>query len=217
MIKKYLINIRILLVAAASVLIISGCQTSRNIQKTTDDPELLKFASVLVGSYSSKDQAMIDTNYFNISLVMTRIWEERTDAVWLYVEQALTSMMDKPYRQRVYKLEHPAKNKFTSEIFTIKNQQQIIGLQNDAGKPKFLTHDLIEMKEGCTVVLYLNKGVYSGGTEGSNCSSNLRGASYATTKITLKKGLLESWDQGFDSSGKQVWGPEKGAYKFEKL
>lgn len=217
MTKKHLNNTRILLVCAATALIISGCRTGQNLQKSIEDADLLKFSSVLIGSYSSKDQAMMDTNYFDISLSMTRIWEDRSDAVWLYVEQALAAKKEKPYRQRVYKLEHPAKNKFTSEIYTIKNQQELIGLQNDAGKRKLLTHDLIEMKEGCTVVLYITKGIYSGGTEGKNCSSDLRGAKYATTKIMLKKGLLESWDQGFDESGKQVWGPEKGAYKFVKL
>ena len=61
-----------------------------------------------------------------------------------------------------------------------------------------------------------NNDVYAGGTDGKSCPSDLRGAKYATTKITMKKGELISWDQGFDANDKQVWGATKGGYIFIK-
>jgi hypothetical protein len=34
--------------------------------------------------------------------------------------------------------------------------------------------------------------------------------------VTLDQGQLLSWDQGFDSENKQVWGATKGGYVFIK-
>lgn len=180
------------------------------------NPELEKFASHLTGKFSSQKQSEADTAFFNISLTMTRIWEERTDGIWLYVEQAVAASEDRPYRQRVYKLGNPSENWFTSEIYTIKNAKEVIGLRSDAAKRSLLTFEQIELKEGCTVFMEYSNGVYTGGTRGTDCFSDLRGAKYATTKIRLTDTVLESWDQGFDATGKQVWGPTKGAYVFVK-
>jgi len=89
-------------------------------------------------------------------------------------------------------------------------------LQYDQAKQVTLTREMIELKDGCTVTLKNNNGIYTGGTDEDKCPSDLRGASYATTKIMIAEKLLESWDQGFDTSGKQVWGATKGGYKFRK-
>jgi CpeT protein len=55
-----------------------------------------------------------------------------------------------------------------------------------------------------------------GATNEQDCSSQLRGASYATSKVQISPGRIESLDQGFDSNGKQVWGATKGGYIFKK-
>lgn len=41
--------------------------------------ELEKFQQLMVGKYNSQAQSIADTNSFNISLVMTHIWKDRTD------------------------------------------------------------------------------------------------------------------------------------------
>lgn len=74
-----------------------------------------------------------------------------------------------------------------------------------------------ELKDGCTVTLNKRNNTYIGGTDADKCPSDLRGAKYATTKIVLKKGILNSWDQGFDANGKQVWGATQGGYNFVKI
>jgi len=199
------------------VLMIAGCTASKKTNTAkTGDTELVKLTSLMEGAFSSELQSKTDTSYFNISLVMTSIWSNRTDGKWLYVEQAVASKLDKPYRQRVYHLQHPSKDVFTSDIYTIKDALAFAGLQNDLLKKDKLTFDLIELKDGCTVTLVKRNNIYEGGTNADNCPSDLRGAKYATTKIILKKGELDSWDQGFDASGKQVWGATKGGYIFIK-
>jgi hypothetical protein len=33
----------------------------------------------------------------------------------------------------------------------------------------------------------------------------------------LTKDGMESWDQGWDAEGQQVWGATKGGYRFDKI
>lgn len=194
-----------------------GCSMTRKTGSGTNhDKELNQLVSLMEGQFSSELQSKSDTSYFNISLIMTSIWTDRKDGRWLYVEQAVASKLDKPYRQRVYHLQHPSKDIFTSDIYTIKNPLSVAGLHHDQTKKDKLTFDMIELKDGCTVTLKKQNHEYTGGTDGNKCPSDLRGAAYATTKIVLKKGELDSWDQGFDTSGKQVWGATKGGYQFIK-
>ena len=193
------------------LLLLSTTITNAQQQATIET-----FATYLTGQFSSQKQSEADTAYYHISLHMTRIWEQRTDGIWLYVEQAMAARADKPYRQRVYQLGQKDKNLFTSEIYTIKNAAAVVGLQSDTAKRSLLTFDQIELKNGCTVWMEYDKGVFTGGTRGEDCFSDLRGARYATTKIKLTDTVLESWDQGFDATGKQVWGPTTGAYVFVK-
>jgi CpeT/CpcT family (DUF1001) len=198
------------------VLLTAGCHNIQKIGADTKDAALENFARLMIGQFSSRAQSIRDTSYFNIALSMSRIWVSREDGIWLYVEQAMASQMDKPYRQRVYRLTHPSKDTYVSDVYTIKGAADVIGLRNDVAKQQLLTFDKIEIKEGCSVVLTQRQGVYEGGTVADHCPSELRGAKYATTKILLKSGELYSWDQGFDASGKQVWGATKGGYVFVK-
>jgi hypothetical protein len=183
---------------------------------TQSQRSLEQFANTLIGNYSSKAQSIQDTSYFHISLVMTRVWPERTDGIWLYVEQAMASNLAKPYRQRVYKLSQISSNAFRSDIYMIKDALSFAGLRDDGTKRSNLTFEKIDLKDGCEVILTKKGNMYSGGTIADHCPSDLKGAKYATTKIKLKKGELISWDQGFNANGEQVWGATKGGYIFVK-
>jgi CpeT/CpcT family (DUF1001) len=197
---------------------LSSCNSSKNSSySSSSEKELAAFQQIMIGEYNSEAQSLKDTAYFNISLVMTPIWKDRTDGKWLYVEQAMATKLDKPYRQRVYHLQHPSNNVFTSDIYTIKDATSFAGAQNDDTKMQKLSFDKIELKDGCTVTLNVKgKDEYEGGTNADHCPSDLRGAKYATTKITMQNGVLISWDQGFDAKGVQVWGATKGGYIFVK-
>jgi len=78
-----------------------------------------------------------------------------------------------------------------------------------------LTPDSLSTRKGCSVFLKkTDKTRFEGSTKERDCESDLRGAKYASSKVTLTSESLESWDQGFDADGKQVWGATKGAYVF---
>ena len=172
--------------------------------------------NLMSGSFDSKAQATADSSYYNISLEMHPIWKGKKGD-WLYVEQALATMPGKPYRVRVYKVEQLPDGRFKSAVYKLKDESKFIGKWND---PKYFDdfgEEILEAREGCAV--YLKKVVkneYSGSTDGDACKSTLRGASYATSKVTVTQGRIISWDQGWDVNGNQVWGAEKAGYIFDK-
>ena len=110
------------------------------------------------------------------------------------------------------------KNQFVSEIYKLKNEKEFIGKWNQVSYFDLCDESLLEKREGCGVFLSKekNKG-FEGLTQDDKCKSTLRGASYATSKVWISQDRIESWDQGFDAKGEQVWGATKGPYIFIKL
>ena len=82
----------------------------------------------------------------------------------------------------------------------------------------FFEENEIELKQGCEVILKKQTNdTFIGQTGEKTCPSELRGASYASSKVTVTPTQILSWDQGFDKDGKQVWGAVKGGYIFDKI
>lgn len=195
-------------------VITNGCKSS---YQTNDkiSKNLKELVTIMQGHYSSEKQSKQDEDYYNISLRMTPIWQDKGN--YLFVEQALFDKQDKPYRVRVYKISQRGEE-FMSEIYTIKNEKEWIGKWQTPEFYNKLTENDIELKDGCAVILKReNKNKFVGSTGDKTCPSELRGATWANSKVTVLENQIISWDQGFDKDGKQVWGAEKGGYIFEKL
>lgn len=205
--------IPVLLTLLTTILLI-GCSQSQDKEEVKETALI----DLMIGSFDSKKQAEADSAYYHITLHMYPIWKNR-EGTWLYVEQALASTQDKPYRQRVYQLQNMADGTVKSTVFTLKDQDSFIGKWDD---PKFFNqftaNSLLELRDGCAVIMKrLDATTFEGATIGKNCLSTLRGASYATSKVNISATGVESWDQGFDRNDEQVWGAEKGGYFFSKL
>lgn len=171
--------------------------------------------AMMQGRYSSEAQSKADTTYLNITLRMTPIWPGK--GRYLYVEQAMAGREDKPYRVRIYKLEQRGRD-FVSEIYTLKNEKSWIGKWRTPEAFSALNEDDLELKPGCEVVLRkLGRDYFAGKTGDASCPSELRGANYATSEVTITLGRLVSWDRGFAYNGNQVWGAENGGYIFDKI
>jgi reactive intermediate/imine deaminase len=185
---------------------------------TVQAGDLETLAGWMSGSFSSRAQAEEDPAYFDIRLEMQPIWGERTDGIWLYVEQAAASSLERPYRQRVYHLTAQEDGSFCSAVFEIPDALQYAGLWRNPRPLQVLSPDDLKPREGCAVILRKrDDGHFAGGTVEDACKSSLRGASYATSEVIVRPDGIESWDRGYDAAGKQVWGAEKGAYVFDRV
>jgi CpeT protein len=213
--KKTILFISLLVIAI-------GCKSSQSsgsdvtASKNVEDTPLKELVSIMQGNYSSEAHSKRDTTYYNISLKMIPIWKNKGN--YLYVEQALVKKLDKPYRVRIYKLSQRNNEEFVSEIYTIKNEKKWIGKSNNPQAFNNLPESDLELKNGCEVILKrAGRNKFIGITGAKSCPSELRGASYATSKVNVYEDKIISWDQGFDKSGKQVWGATKSGYEFIKL
>ncbi len=205
---------KIFLIAILGIAIAS-CKSGQNVA-SNNEAHLNELVAIMQGTYSSEKQSINDTTYFNISLRMVPIWKNKGH--YLYVEQALFKKQDKPYRVRIYKVSQRGENEFISEIHTLKNEKEWVGKWATPEAFDALTENDIELKQGCEVVLHrIEKNKFAGSTGEKTCPSELRGASYASSKVTVTSTQILSWDQGFDKDGKQVWGATKAGYVFDKF
>lgn len=199
---------------------LAGCAGSRSTKAHASLSELETLARWMTGSFTSRAQAAAEPDEFkDVTLRTARIWLARGDGPWLYIEQAMSATPDKPYRQRVYRLsEGKLVGTFESAVFELPGDPLVFaGAWRRAEILDGVSPSDLSPREGCTVVLQRNHPVFSGSTVGRGCTSTLRGAAYATSEVTITPTRLISWDRGYDSGGKQVWGAEKGGYEFVKV
>lgn len=210
----------------AAAVLFGGCAA---LQPPREDVTYLQITQalvppltpVLVGSFSSAAQAAADPeHYFDIRLHAVEIWQARGDGPWLYVEQAAATALDKPYRQRIYRLSRTDSEGWRSDVFTLADPLRFAGWWRTPERfDRALSPSKLEPRDGCSIELRYdwNTDAFVGGTSGTGCASDLRGAAYATSEVELFPDRLLTWDRGFDAAGHQVWGATLGPYRFDRV
>lgn len=186
------------------------------VQTADDARDLLAW---MTGSFSSRAQAESDpTRYQASALHIVPIWTDRDDGWWLYVEQALERFPDRPYRQRIYKIETRFDGSFTSLVFELPGDpRERAGDWRAPERFADLAPEDLVPRPGCAVALVRDADRFVGGTSGTGCTSTLAGATYATSEVEITASGLETWDRGFDATGRQVWGATDGPYRFSRV
>mgnify|MGYP002635821013 CR=1 FL=1 len=198
-------------------LALSSCFGVSHRTEVLVDP-LLELSELMTGTFTSAEQAQLDTNYYDITLNMWPVWKEQRGSIWLYVEQSLSSDLAAPYRQRMYQLKEVNDSTFASAVFEIPRAERFIQAKDDSALFAMITPDSLITREGCTVFLeHVGYYHYVGSTHEADCKSDFRGAAYATSEVDIEFGKITSWDEGWDSLGMKVWGAEGGGYVFKKL
>lgn len=201
-----MVRMRILLLICSHVFMVGTSAAS--------DADLDSLHTWMQGTFSNARQAERDTSFRHVQLRMVRIWKDRTDGAWFYVEQALATTLNAPYRQRVYNVKRVEEGMIESVVYTIKDPQKWIGLDPTAGD---MGIDDIVLKFGCEVYLQYDGTSFTGSTHGAACKSDLNGASYVRSDVRVTSVGIHSWDRGFDHEGKQVWGSTTGPYAFLRI
>jgi len=187
--------------------------SNQNVEKE----QMSQLVKMMSGEFSSKEQAEQDSAFYDINLVMYPIWESDQSAKWLYVEQAVTKFIDKPYRQRVYKLSTLRNGEIESSVYELPSPDKYIHGWNQPTLFNQINPDSLMIRSGCAVYLKpTGDNCYSGSTKDKECTSTLRGANYATSIVSICDDNITSWDQGWNNEGEQVWGAVKSGYIFKK-
>jgi hypothetical protein len=187
----------------------------KTLQPRHTDLEVL--ASWMIGSFSSEEQSLADTNFLDIRLEMVPIWKDRQDGIWMYVEQARFDRLEQPYRQRVYRLTETEPGVFESRVYELPDPLRFAGAWKLEQPLSFLSPDSLIDRPGCSLFLKrMDEDTFHGSTQGRDCISSHRGASYAVSTAIITSDQMITWDQGFDEDGRQVWGSKRGGYIFIK-
>ncbi|MGD9689030.1 MAG: chromophore lyase CpcT/CpeT [Phycisphaerales bacterium] len=181
-----------------------------------------RLTSWMIGSFASADQSLSDPAYRDVSLVIAPVWKSRTGC-WLYVEQAMAESPDRPYRQRLYRLTGlpilPGQPlSWRCDVFSLPGDPlRFAGAWQEPYLLESLHEDDLLLRDGCSVWIFqVSEEEFAGSTRGNACASDLHGAAYATSHVTIRRDRIDSWDRGYDASGAQVWGPARGPYCFRR-
>ena len=80
---------RVVLGLLAAIILASG-ETSATVQ-TGGDADIDTLGMWLTGTFTSERHAAMDSGYYHVILNMQRMWKDRTDGVWIIVEQYTAS------------------------------------------------------------------------------------------------------------------------------
>jgi len=205
---------------AAGLFVFASCggpaQPGSEQRGSTGDLDLL--TQLMIGSFSSQEQSEADPRYFDIRLEMAPLWKGRRDGRWLYVEQAVATSLDEPYRQRVYRITQLDATTFKSTVYTFEEPLRFAGAWKQPEPLKDLSPADLTERTGCAIYLVKSgDSLFVGNTIGETCESELEGAAYATSEARISPGGLYTWDRGFDANGQQVWGAQDGGYIFKRV
>lgn len=211
------------LVGSIVLLYLTSCSTTKQLtaspEISTQKDNLEQLAALMPGVFINNKQYEADQkNFYHIQIQLFRIWDDRDDGKWFYIEQAQVGVADSPYRQRVYQLTRGERDTLISKVYTLPDPNAAIGMENNPAFWRSIKPEQLKERIGCSVYLVKKSNAhYVGGTKPNSCSSRLAGAQYATSEVSIQWHAFMSLDRGYDENDEQVWGSEKGAYIFERI
>ncbi|HAZ47912.1 MAG TPA: chorismate mutase [Cyanobacteria bacterium UBA11369] len=179
-------------------------------------PELIALAGYMAGEFDNRDQAIADPAWY----VHVRLWQRPValfaeDSLTLFAEQANALYLDRPYRQRIIRLQQGQ-----VQYYMLKDPSSIQGAGINPERLKTLTLDDIEYLPGCTLTVTQDERLRFQATLPPNCRCcfTFRGETYQVSlgfEASLEQFL--SYDKGIDPvTGKAIWGALLGPYRFTK-
>jgi uncharacterized protein (DUF1330 family) len=168
-----------------------------------------------MGTFSSAAQARQDSRYETAIWHMAEVWPgQADDARWFYVESWIEGA-PKPYVQRLTRVTANADGTLTTRRYTLPDPARFVGAWQDPGRFSALQPGDLAAVPGCDqTIVRAGTDRFEGSTTGVDCANGFRGAAYMLSRLTLTATGMTNWDRGFDATGKLVWGPKAGGYRF---
>ncbi len=174
--------------------------------------------SMMEGSFSSHEQAGNDADFHDLTLHVKKIWSDRTDGKWLYVEESHSESPDKPTRQYVRRVITTYEGRFEAAEYLIPNAKIFSGEGVMERHLSVLAPDSLRVVKGCAVIYTLmNDTMFEGSSEGKKCLSKKNKKKYITSDVLITKDKIIRWDKVFDQYGNKVSGSDKGGYIFKRI
>lgn len=173
----------------------------RDIKKT-----LFRFAALMEGDFSNAQQYEESPNAsVRVDLHIRQIWPERSDAIWLYVEQVSPAMPSEPLSQRIYKITQPSPDAIESEMLYFENMKNYVGAWKLEAPLKEVKIASLELLESCTVKLNrLSKVHFKGNNEDCTEPLGLQ-IDHTSLSIDLRPNELVTEHAGYAKDGREIF------------
>lgn len=175
-------------------------------------------ATLLTGVMDTTIQADRNAKAPDVRMITCpiRVAGVQGQAIFLYQEQAMSRDLSKPYRQRFLRIAPSSYSQTVESLsFRPRTPQRWAGLCDRSQEQR-----IVQVQElgqpVCSVFLRYTSQGYIGSTPVDGCPANVRGAVRITNRVELNADGMNTWDRGFDATGKQVWGAEGDAYQFRR-
>ncbi|MEB3177628.1 MAG: chromophore lyase CpcT/CpeT [Nostocaceae cyanobacterium] len=189
-------------------------------------PELLALANYLAGEFDNREQALAEPVWY----VHLRLWQRPVplfteDSLTLFAEQANIIYLDKPYRQRIIRLQqtHP-QAPIQAQYYMPKDPKAVSGAGSNPDLLNTLTPEQLELLPGCILTVTHEK-LAANRYEFSACPPpNTRCCfTYLGNTVQVELGFKAtpeeflSYDKGIEQgTGKATWGAILGPYRYSK-
>ncbi|ERT05719.1 hypothetical protein M595_4327 [Lyngbya aestuarii BL J] len=186
--------------------------------------QVLEVVSYLTGVMETSAQAQAVTGAPSVRMTtcVVKVADadeitQRSPAIFLYQEQAMTSNPQKPYRQRFLQISPSADGqKVESATFVPPNLRALVNFCSQPESERLVTiEDIGDYR--CSVFLQPAGSQYIGQTQPEGCPANYKGAVTITNRITLDAQSMETFDRGYDQKGNQIWGAEDQSYQYQRI
>jgi hypothetical protein len=153
-------------------------------------------------------------------------------SIFLYQEQALAGNLTQPYRQRFLQIRLSADAKTVeSRSYKLKDATEWVNGCTRASDRRNIPQPVSPSLEKslptlhpedlgspiCSVFLTsLGDRRFLGTTPPEGCPTTARGAVRITNTIELSPTGMDTWDRGFDATGKQLWGAKGESYQYRR-
>ena len=181
------------------------------------DSDLNKLYKTLDGSFSSANQSIYHSSFFNVTVrhCPINIVDGSPNSRYLILRQAIAKYYPSPYRVRLVELVKE-NNQIKSKNYAPARNLDVSQFCDDSTVPSLYLSDFAP-KPKCVLTITEQGNKYLGTTGKPGCPSRRNGASYVSSEVEITDNYFSSLDRGWDNNGNQVWGSTSGPYVFEKV
>ena len=186
----------------------------------THSTDVVTLTQWMAAEFSNQEQAFENPPFFaHVKVCMRPLPKGFQSGISLYLEQAYSFQLNKPYRVRVLHFIQ-RENDVLLENYKVKDEENFYGAARDLEKLATLSASDLEPMGGCNIFVEWTGESFRGKVEpGKKCTVIRKGATtYLDNEFIVSENHMTSYDRGRDpETDELVWGSVAGPFEFDKL
>jgi CpeT protein len=200
----------------------TACAANADVTPQLTQTDAERFAAQASGSWSSRAQST-SPDYDWVESEVRVLKSDKASGVWLYQENAIMAAdasdtpskdaKDRPYFQVIIQLRDLGQGRVHTTTYRLETPEAKAAAKLIWREGKAFDFALLGGVACMGSMTEVGQGYWRGETE---CPNGYKGGVKVDSQSIRTPDTFVNWDRGFDASGKQVWGPAKGGYVFNR-